>query len=161
MNRHDILAALDVLGEVDEESDSLGITEAVDLLQAVEELLKAVRTTKGLLEAQLCNILESPRTIDGRLYEVKSDGKWRPDHSKVQAEVKKRSVVNTETGEILTAPEAVERAMAFMKKLYVSPQGMPKVGGLDQLELDKSDVARYEKFGKRLSVQEVIEGGDA
>ena len=48
--------------------------------------------------------------------------------------------------------------MTLMHNLYVSPQGMPKVGGLDDLGLDKSDVARFDKTGKRLSVEEVLPG---
>jgi len=156
----DILATCDVLADVDETSDSLGIEDAVELLQAVKEMIAAARVTVGLLETQLCEILESPRVIDGRMYEIKNDGKWRPDHSKVEAEVKRRSVVNTDTGEMVSAPAAVERAMGFMRKLYVSPQGMPKVGGLEALGLDKPDVARWEQQGKRLSVQEVIVDAD-
>lgn len=160
MNRHEITAVLDVLADLNEESDSLKVEQAVEMLQAVEEVMAAARVAKGLLETQLCNILESPRTIDGRLYEIKNEGKWRPDHSKVEAEVKRRSVVDTETGELLTAPQAVDKAMGLMRKLYVTPQGMPKVGGLDLLGVDKPDVARWEQQGKRLSVQEVIVDGE-
>lgn len=158
MNRYDITAITDVLADIDEISDSLSIEEAADMLQAVEELMKAVRQTKGLLETQLINTLESPRVIDNRRYAVKNDGKWRPDHSKVQAAVKSHSLVDRVTGEMFEAPAAVDRAMTFMHDLYVSPQGMPKVGGLGELGLDKPDVARFDKNGKRLSVEEVLPG---
>jgi hypothetical protein len=156
MNPHDVAAMGDVLDEVNELSDSLTIEEAVAMLEAVKQLGAAVRTTIGLLETQLCNILESARTIDGRRYEIKNDGKWRPDHSKVEAAVKRYALVDTTTGELFEASAAVDRAMMAMKNLYVTPQGMPKVGGLEALGLDKPDVARFEKQGKRLSVQEVI-----
>ena len=153
----DLMAVADVFRDVDELSDSLDIESAVELLQAAKTVAKSLRTTIGLIETQLCNTLESPRTIDGRLYEVKSDGKWRPDHSKVQAAVKQHSMVDTQTGEMFDTSGAVDRCMTIMHNLYVSPQGMPKVGGLEQIGLDKPDVAHYDRVGKRLSVQEVIE----
>ena len=153
----DIGAMCDVIADMTETTDSMTVEEAVHLRESIVEMRRQAATLLGLIDTQLVTILESPRVIEGILYEVKSEGKWRPDHGKIVAAVKQHSVVDTETGEMSTAPEATERAMKFMKDLYVSPSGMPKSGGLSKLGLDKSDVAHYEKSGNRLSATAVVE----
>ena len=149
MTPADVRATIDVMTDVGESSDSLNPVDALEMLEAVQEVMKSVRETAGLLESQLVAVLESPREFNGTLYEIVPNGKWRPDHSKVQAKVKQHSLVDTETGELRSKDQAVERAISLMHGCYVSPNGMPKVGGLDTVGLDKSDVAHYERAGKK------------
>ena len=158
MTPDDIRAASDVLVDLQNDSDSLDIETAVAYREAVNELMTAVRSTLGLIDMQLVNILESPREINGMRYEVKkSDGKWRPDHSKVDARVKQRSLIDTETGELRGSSDAVDQAMAIMSDLYVAASTMPKVGALDKLGLKKWDVADQEPGKPVLKTTPVVE----
>jgi hypothetical protein len=150
----DIRAVTDLVTEVTNESDTLTMESGIDMLDVLADLKRAVTTATSMIEMHLCSILESPRVINGKKYEVKSAGKWRPDHNLVQASVKKASVVD-HNGEIRTVFDAVEEAMAAMHALYVSPSSMPKTGALEQLGLDKGDIAQYERTGNRLSVTEL------
>jgi hypothetical protein len=151
----DIQAVTDVVNAFTNESDSLTIEQGVEFLDVLNELKKAVATAIGMTEMHMCSILESPRIINGKQYEVKSAGKWRPDHDSVRAAVKRASIADPETGEMRTAFDAAEEAMELMYSLYVAPSSMPKTGALEKLGLDKGDVADYERAGIRLSVTEV------
>ena len=154
----DVLAMTDVLGEIDESTDGLSIEEAVQAREAVVQLMSAARMTLALIDTQLVNTLESPREINGMRYEVrKSDGKWRPDHSKVTPAVKRSALVDTETGEMFEGPAAVERAIKIMTDLYVANSTMPKVGALDKLGLKKWDVADQEPGKPALRVTPIVE----
>lgn len=154
----DVMAMTDVLSDIDENTDSYDIEEAVEVREAVVALMSAARMTLALLDTQLVNILESPREINGIRYEVKkSDGKWRPDHSKVAAAVKHASIVDSSTGELFDARTAAERAINMMEDLYVAASTMPKVGALDKLGLKKWDVADQEPGKPALKVIAVVE----
>jgi hypothetical protein len=149
----DIKAVTDLVESVTNESDSHTIESGIDMLEVLAELKRAVTTAASMIEMHLCSILESPRVINGKKYEVKSAGKWRPDHNLVHATVKKASIAD-ENGEIRSPYDAAEEAIAFMHALYVSPSAMPKTGALEKLGLDKGDVAHYERTGNRLSVED-------
>lgn len=159
----DIGAIHDVLADVDESSDSLTIEDAAAMLQAVKSMVFAARCTIGLLETQLVNLLESPRVIDGQLYEIKkSDGAWRPDHSKVDARVRQHALgINQTTGEMRSVSEAVDETLATMASLYRAASTMPKVGALADLGLKKWDVAEQEPGKRVLKVTPVVEAADA
>lgn len=158
MTPQDILAAGDVLADLEELSDSLSVEDAVAYREAVTDLLTRVKTALGLIDTQLVNTLESPRPINGMLYEVrKSDGKWRPDHMLVDNAVKRVSWIDPETGEIFEGSEAVDRCMAIMADLYRSASTMPKVGALDKLGLKKWDVAEQEPGKPVLKVTPIVE----
>jgi hypothetical protein len=158
MTPEDIQAASDVLADVDEITDSLGIEEAVAYRVRVNELFTQVKQTLGLIDTQLIAVLESPREINGNLYEVrKSDGAWRPDHTLVDRIVKKQSLVNTDTGEMLSANGAAEKAMMLMAELYRAPSTMPKIGVLKKLGAAKWDVAEQEPGKAYLKVTAVAE----
>jgi hypothetical protein len=152
----DILAAVDILDDVGESSDSLTVEDAVVLLQAVEEVMAAARRAVGLLNTQLVATLESPRQFGNKVYEIVNDGKWRPEHGAVKAAVKIASVVDA-NGELRHPTDAVERCMSLLYALYVSPSQMPKVGGLDALGLDKADVAEFDRAGRKVRVTEIVE----
>jgi hypothetical protein len=154
----DLLATLDVLADIDERSDSMGIEDAVAMREAVVALMSAARMTLSLIDTQLVNTLESPREIGSMRYEVrKSDGKWRPDHSKVNAVVKRNAAVDPVTGEMFDCFDAAERAVKIMEDLYVSASTMPKVGALDKLGLRKWDVADQEPGKPVLKVTPIVE----
>lgn len=154
----DVAAMIDVLDELAEKSDSMTVEEAVELRESIVELRQRAQTVLGLADTQLVTILESPREIGGNLYEVRqSDGKWRPLHTKVIARVKEVAPFNTDTGEILSPSEAAERAALLMSNLYVSPQGMPKVGALKALGLKKWDVAIQDAGQPVLKVTPIVE----
>ena len=158
MTPQDVLASVDVLNDVDENTDSMGIEDAVAMREAVVSLMSAARMTLALIDTQLVNTLESPREINGMRYEVrKSDGKWRPDHSKVNNVVKTRAYIDPDTGEVLGSSTAAERAIAMMEDLYVSASTMPKVGALDKLGLKKWDVADQEPGKPVLKTTPIVE----
>lgn len=158
MTPEDIRAAADVLTDVNEASDSLSIEDAVSYREAVSDLMGAARMTLALIDTQLVTTLESPREINGMRYEVrKSDGKWRPDHAKVASTVKSYSLIDHDTGEMRTAPDAVERAMSIMEDLYVAKSTMPKTGALDRLRLKKWDVAEQEPGKPALKMTPVVD----
>jgi len=158
MTPQDVLASVDVLNDVDENTDSMGIEDAVAMREAVVSLMSAARMTLALIDTQLVNTLESPREINGMRYEVrKSDGKWRPDHSKVNSVVKTRAYIDPDTGEVLGSSTAAERAIAMMEDLYVSASTMPKVGALDKLGLKKWDVADQEPGKPVLKTTPIVE----
>ena len=154
----DIRAAMDVLADVDENSDSLDVETAVAYREALQEMMGRLRMTLSLIDTQLVNVLESPRPINGNLYEVrKSDGKWRPDHMLVDNAVRRVSAIDPETGEMFKAGEALDRCIAIMADLYRSASTMPKVGALDKLGLKKWDVAEQEPGKPVLKVTPIVE----
>lgn len=148
---HDIEAMSDVLNDIGEASDTLGVQDGLETHQALTELKRKVTETIGLIETQMVSVLESPRVMEGMRYEVANNGKWRPDHMAIQGAVKKDCVVD-ENGEMRHATDAVDRAISRLYALFVANATMPKTGGLDDLGLDKSDVARFEGSGKKLKV---------
>lgn len=154
----DVLAAGDVLADINDASDSMDVETAVDFLEAITALKARVGETIEMLHVQLVSILESPREINGNRYEVRpSDGKWRPDHMLVHGEVKRRALVDGETGELRDTPDAVEWAITKMHDLYASASTMPKVGALKSIGKEKWDVAEQEPGKKTLKVTPVVE----
>jgi hypothetical protein len=154
----DIQAMIDVLADIDESTDGLGVEEAVQIREAIVALMSAARMTLALVDTQLVTTLEGPVEINGMRYEVKkSDGKWRPDHSKVNNVVKTRAYIDPDTGEVLGSSTAAERAIAMMEALYVSASTMPKVGALDKLGLKKWDVAEQEPGKPTLRTTPIVE----
>ena len=156
MTPADVKATIDVLSDVGESSDSLNVEDSVDMLEAVKEVLKKARETVGLIETQLVAILESPRIFGDTEYKIVSDGKWRPDHNKVQASIKNYSMCDRETGEIRNASDAVDEATRLFYACHVGPQQMPKVGGLDLLNLDKTDVAEFDRAGRKVRTTPIV-----
>jgi len=155
MSPADVLAAVDVLADIDERSDALTVEEGLALRQAVEQVAAACRRTIGMIDTQLVSILESPRTFNGVLYEVSNEGKWRPDHGAIDAAVI-RAAAATPEGELRSGRDAAETAVRVMRSLFVSPSTMPKTGGLEDLGLDKPDVAHFEKSGKKIKTTPVV-----
>jgi hypothetical protein len=153
----DVAAMLDVIDDMVEQTDSLGVEDGIKMREAIVELRRRANVLLGLIDTQLISILESPREVNGVRYEVrKSDGKWRPDHSKVVPVVRTNAMVDLETGEIHEGASAVERAISIMEDLYVSPSTMPKVGALEKIGLKKWDVADQEPGKPTLKTTAVV-----
>ena len=153
----DVAAMMDVLDEFIEETDSLEVEAAMMLRESVVELRRRAATLLGLIDTQLIDILESPREFDGIRYKVKkSDGKWRPDHSKVTSVVKRNAAVDPMTGEMFDCFDSAERAIRMMMDLYVAASTMPKVGALDELGLKKWDVAEQEPGKPTLKTTPIV-----
>jgi hypothetical protein len=150
----DVLAAVDVLNEITERSDNLELDEAIAFKEAAEQLKAAVGKCLSLLETQLRQQLEGQsRQVGTRLYTTKADGKWRPEHDVIRAKLISRCSVDG-NGEIRRTADALSMMWDLMKALYIEPSKMPKTGGLDKLNLDKSDVSHWEKTGTRIEVVE-------
>ena len=146
----DILAMLDVVDDMAEDTDSLDVEAAILLRESVVELRRRANVLLGLIDTQLISTLESPREFNGQRYRIGKDGKWEPFHDKVVAAIKERSVVDRETGEIRTPGHAAEEAIRLMAACYVAPSTFPKTGALEAMGLEKSDVGRFD--GKRQKV---------
>jgi hypothetical protein len=151
----DILAMTDVLEDMVEATDSLDVEGAIIMRESIVELRRKAGVLLGLIDTQLISILESPREFGGQRYRVANEGKWLPYHDKVVAEVKKRAVVDLETGEMRSPGEAAEAAIKLMADCYVSPSGFPKTGALERMGLEKSDVGRFDGKGKKIAVEPV------
>jgi hypothetical protein len=151
----DIAAMTDVLEDMVEDTDSLDVESAIVLRESIVELRRKANVLLGLIDTQLISILESPREFGGQRYRVANEGRWLPYHDKVVAEVKKRAVVDLETGEVRSPGEAAEEAIKLMADCYVSPSAMPKTGALDRMGIDKSDVGRFDGKGKKIAVEPV------
>lgn len=160
----DLLAASDMLADINEASDSLSIEDAHVIRQAVQGLRHDTAVTIGLLDTAIQSQLEAIgktaiREIGSTRYRLVPAGKWRPEHAKVRAAVKAYSCVD-ENGELRSTQEAVEIAVRCMYELFVGPSQFPKTGGLDQMGLDKPHVGHFEGDGTfDLKVEPVMSGG--
>lgn len=158
MNEHlhpDVLAMLDVIDDMAEGTDSLGVEDAIKMREAVVELRRRANVLLGLIDTQLIDTLESPREFNGQRYRIAADGKWEPFHDKVHAAVKERALIDRETGEMRGPGPAVEEAMKLMTDCYVAPSTFPKTGALERMGLEKSDVGRFDGKRKKVVVEPV------
>ena len=125
--------------------------------ESVVELRRQAAVLLGLIDTQLITVLEGPREINGVRYEVrKSDGKWRPDHSKVAAVVKRNAAVDPMTGEMFDCFDSAQRAISMMEELYLAASTMPKVGALEKLGLKRWDVAEQEPGKPALKTTAIV-----
>lgn len=152
MTPADLLAMADVLDDVGEETDSMTVEQAVEMREAIAELIRRARGVMGLCDAQLVSILESPRQFGGSIYSVVPDGKWRPLHENVRSAVI-RAAAADEDGAIRGGRLAAEEATKIMYDLFVAASTMPKTGALERLGLVKDDVGLFERAGKKLRVE--------
>jgi hypothetical protein len=151
----DVAAMLDVIDDMAEATDSLDVEAGILLRESIVELRRRANVLLGLIDTQLIATLESPREFNGQRYRVANDGKWTPFHEKVDAEIKKRALVDMETGELRPAAEAVEEALRWAGKCYLAPSTFPKTGALTEMGLDKSDVGHFDGKRKKIAVEPV------
>lgn len=152
ISKGDVLAAIDVLVQLTEESDQLEADEAIVMMELLADLKSKAAIAYGSVQTAVVNKLESgSREIEGRLYYRKAAGVYRTYHADVHAAVVGQSVVDRD-GVIRDAKEAAQRAVHLMEMLYVSASTNPKIAGLDALGLSKKKVMRWEKTGTTVNV---------
>jgi hypothetical protein len=153
-NTNDIRAAIDVINQITEISDTLAVDRAIELQEALRELIKAAQGAISLLDTQVKAKLERSAQIVGtKAYAVKPTGKWRPDHGKLKGRLAMLVRFDPVTGakrSKLTIEQAVDRTVDLMYKLYVAPAAVPKQGGLKELGLQLSDFCVWEKTGSEV-----------
>lgn len=139
----DILAATDLLSELIEESDTLAVDDAIQMIEVVSLLSSEARRTIDLLTAHLHKVMEKGgRELAGRRYTTSPRTKQTYDHDTIAAKVIHRALKPDENGELPPARDAVNFAVTLMRDLYVSDSTKAKVGVLkgDVLELDVEDL---------------------
>lgn len=156
LNTQDVAAAGDVFDAVAEASDSLTIEDAIAYSQALAAAQVKLRDAIGLIDTQLRKLLDSPRQVGSKVYMVKADGKWRPEHDVIKKAIISRSITDN-NGALLSPAQAAERAVTFTYAAFVSASMMPKLSALEKFGLEKKDVARWEKTGTKVVVQALEE----
>lgn len=155
---NDAMAALGILEEIAEISDSLSAKDAIEGIAQLTQLQVQLGTTIALIKGQAIKTLEQPMQVGNVIYYKDRVGKWRPDFQRIAGKVESASLCDPETGEIYDRPnDAVHRAVQLMKALYVSPSTMPKVGGLERIGSSKDDVAEFERTGYEIKTKELDE----
>ena len=152
----DIDAAADVCQQLALEAVDFDATRAINALQALAQLEAQVKAAKSELTERALRGLEQPILIGNTAWSKKLSTKKRPDHEMILGRL--RGMLDRpdrETGELLTVPEAVDRAVDLMVGLYVSPSALPKVGGLKALGLTLDAVTREESDGYKLVATEL------
>ena len=149
----DVLAAVDVLVQAQNESDDMEFELAIALRDAAEELKRRTSETIGLLEMEMLRQIEAaPKTVGGVTYLAVNDNKDTFDHDQIEARavaVARLAAYDKETGEI-DVGEAARQAAHLMRKVYVSPSTKAKVGGLGELDLDADDVRTRQTKGRKI-----------
>ena len=152
----DIDAIGDVLRTVQAATESMTADQAIAFSAALDGLRGVMADTKALCEAQAMRVLDGqPIKIGDTVYVQRDTGKWRPDQSRIRSRVVNMAVADPDTGEIVGPSVAAENAVNLMYDLFVSPNEMPKVGGLKKLRLAKDDVAEWEHTGSVLDRTEL------
>lgn len=136
----DVLAALDVLRDVENISDSLSPDQAIEFREAVEEVKAGAARCIDMLNGQLVRTLDGQRGIvrGDFLYSIGRKAlRKRFDHDRIQTAVVRfamASAVDKETGEIdydkvIEAPAVAAQAM---RQIYVNDSTAAKVTQLDR-----------------------------
>lgn len=149
----DILAAIDVLEQAQEESDDIDFRLAVDLRKACQTLGRQAKRTADLLEMEMLRQVEGgAKDIDGIQYMAINDNKTTWDHDSIESwvvAVAREKSINKETGEI-DVDEAARQGAHWMRRIYVSPSTTAKIGALGEMGLDGDTVRERETKGRKL-----------
>lgn len=160
----DILAMIDVLTEVVNSCDSMGVEEALAMHDLIGQLGSEVKRAEEMLTTAAKQHLEGGgRQIGDRMYGLKPVGKWRFRHDTLAAAIRVRALgLNETTGEMRSAAEAVDIAIGLMQAAYVTPSTEPKMGAVNLLGFEeRQKVADWENTGKKIVVTDLSapEGG--
>jgi hypothetical protein len=151
----DILAACEVLSQLQEESDDIDFELAADLRLALQSLALDARETLGLIEMEMARQVEgAPRRAGAYNYMAVNKYRDRYDHDAIEARVvaaARLKALNRETGEIDPA-DAARWAAHLMRKMYVATADKPRKGAMDELELDVTEIREREAIGRRLHI---------
>jgi hypothetical protein len=146
----DIAAFLDVLADLNEETEVAGPVRLVELDAMLADAAAALTATRALVTTALLNACREPVRVGNEILHAEPDGKWRPDHATLHGLIVARSV-HDDDGEAITDPErAADRATALAYAMFVSPSTMPKKAGLERIGRTAADVAEWEHVGWRL-----------
>lgn len=158
----DLLAALDVLTQFNQEIENLSVEESVRFAKDVEKIAKEAKVALEFLKTRTLTLIEKqPVVVDGTIFARKPDKRWRPDQRKIQSQVAQRAVYDLQTGERVDEPlVAAAQAVMLMYDLFVAPSQMPKQGGLDKLGLTNRDIAEHAITGYSLKTMEVDSNDD-
>lgn len=154
----DVAAAIDVLGDIGEASDSFSIEQAMDMHRSIEVLQKTAKMTLSLVDTHLINTLESPQERHGILYAIKrKKDRKRFDHDRIASGVFKRAHYDENGERIRKGDDRLKRAVYLMRQLYLSPSVEAKVGVLDQLGFKRNDVETYELGDRYVYTEPVLQ----
>ena len=149
----DILAALDVLFQAQEESDDMSFDLAIELRAASRELARQAKKTADLLEMEMLRQVEDgPKMVGTVNYFAVNDNKTTWDHDRIESDVvarAKEAALDRQTGEFV-ADEAARQAADMMRQIYVSPSTTAKMGALSDLGVDIPTVRQRERKGRKL-----------
>jgi DNA-binding transcriptional ArsR family regulator len=151
----DFHAMMDVLRELAEDSDSLGVDEALAAIEALGLLQSELRRTLSMVETAAKTHLESgARQLGSRVYALKPEGKWRYRHDDIDRTVLKTSLREAIDSNGVIEPEAAARwAIRWMAALYRAPSTVPKSGALEDLGFKKRRaIADWETTGRKIEV---------
>jgi len=149
----DILAAIDVLTQAQNESDDISFELGVELRAACKELARQSKVTSDLLEMELLRQVEDgPKQVGSVNYLAVNDNKMTFDHDRIESDVvteARRRAVDEETGDI-DPGEAARQAAYMMRQVYVSASSTAKIGALGDVGVDIPSVRTREKKGRKL-----------
>lgn len=141
----------DIADALTEQSDGLGATEAVILLDAALAAQARLKVAIDMLEAQALRSIEQPIVVGHTVYAKRRVYKKRPDQETIRRLVADQAARPDPNGELPPVHEAAQAAVGLMAGMYVSPSTVPKVGGVQALGVGINDVCRREHTGFEIS----------
>lgn len=157
VNAADLGAAIDLVGEAIEDSDSYDFEEAVAMRDALILLRARAAVAMDLIESEMARQLEGgERQWNGMTYKAVNKYRTRADHDAIEGHVltvAKDVALDRQTGEI-DLDEAVRQAAHLMRQVYVSPSTPAKSGALKSLGLDPWSVVSRERTGRGVAVSD-------
>jgi hypothetical protein len=157
----DLVAAMDVLDRLAEESDELPLDDAIVAMENLSTLGSALKRCQSMIETQVWRLLEQPAVVGGRRYKRANRYAKRFDHYAIAHMVADHVRVDRETGELRDSREAVARALNLFIQIYCSDSTEAKQGALrhhlgvgDALE---ENLAREVRTGTRIAIYELPE----
>ena len=161
VSQGDLLACMDVLDRLAEESDELPLDDAIVAMETLNQMTSVLRRTVSLIETRVYHLLEQPAVVGGRRYKRSARYTKHYDHHRIARMVADHVKVDRETGEIRDGTEAVARALHLMIAIYLSDSIPAKQGAL-RYHLGVGDVveenlAHEVKTGTRVAIYELPE----
>jgi hypothetical protein len=154
----DILAAIDVVSELVNQCDEMGVDDALAMREAIGQLQSEVKRADSMLTTTAKTQLEgSERRIGDQLYATKPTGKWRFRHDDLEDAIRVRAIgLDKATGEQRSTEDAVSEAIALMHEAFVAPATKPKTELLNKLGyLDFKAIAKWERTGSEIVVTDL------
>lgn len=155
----DILAAIDVVSELVNQCDEMGVDEALAMREAIGQLQSEVKRADSMLATTAKAQLEvgKARQIGDQVYALKPTGKWRFRHDALADDIKVRAIgLDKATGEQRSTEDAVSEAIALMHEAYVAPADKPKAEFLKKLGYpDYKMIAKWQHTGNEIVVTDL------